>query len=200
MRLRTGLIVVILALSLVGCFRYSRYSGDGLFTDNGWMNYSQRYVIDLGSIDLASEKQARSYVLNRLPHARFTVGISVTEDATVSVSGTSPSHSVSVRIVLRTSDGREVVREEGPLESWVRSFALGREEYAYLYRRGAARDVPLPGGGTTSERLAVKASGGWGSYFNSSQKESYTLSFEVLSSDLSSSIPARLTLHGWDRE
>ena len=187
------------AAALAACSHAGRYTGDGQFTDNGWMNYSRRYVIDLGPVNLAAPGM-HTFALRGLPHAEFTANIDVVEDADTIVSGDRPTHAVRVRMVVRSSDGELVISEESMLQSWIRSSSNGDGQHARLYSRGESKDVLLPGGGTRSERLGLKASGGWGSYFAADRNESYKLTFEVLTSELSASIPARLTIVGWDRE
>jgi hypothetical protein len=99
---------------------------------------------------------------------------------------------------LRTAEGETVILEEGSLNSWVRSYSA-LDNISDLYRMGEGKDIPLPGGGTQGERLGVKASGGWGTYFYSESDKTYLLKLEVLSSDQSMKREARLMVVGWDR-
>lgn len=181
---------------LSGCFHAAFYSGDGRFTDNGILAYSNRYVIDLGAIDL-STSGTYTYKLSGLPCARFTVGINVTEDKPNRLFGV-VHYGASVRVHLQTAEGETVILEEGSLDSWTRSYGIG-DRISHLYQRGETKEILLPGGGSRSELLGIKASGGWGSYFNSEFEKTYRLTLEVLVSEKSANRPARIALVGWDR-
>jgi hypothetical protein len=180
---------------LTGCFASLFYSGDGTFQDNGILSYSRRYVIDLGPIDLSSP-HTYTYHLSGLPHdAELNVAIEAFE-ATRNEWDVRPPHPAVVRLSLNTESGEVVILEQGALDSWVRGYGV-LDNVSDLYLRGESRDIPLPGGGTRGEELGVKASGGWGTYFNSEPGAEYVLRLEVLSSGHET--PAHLVLHGWDR-
>jgi hypothetical protein len=63
---------------------------------------------------------------------------------------------------------------------------------------GESREVSTWWGGTSSKKLGVKASGGWGTYFESEEGRTYRLRLEVLSSDNWKRV-ARVVVVGWDR-
>jgi hypothetical protein len=68
-RLATLLLASTLAvsvMSLSGCYRVSQYSGDGQLTDNGRFAATDRYVLDLGPIDL-TRPGMRTFRLSGLP-------------------------------------------------------------------------------------------------------------------------------------
>lgn len=186
----------VAAILLSGCFHAVFYSGDGRFADNGILAYSNRYVIDLGPIDL-SAPGTYTYQLSGLPRAEFTVGIDVTEDKPNRLFGV-VHYAASVRMQMQTSEGETVIQEEGPLDSWTRTFGAG-DRISRLYRRGEVKEILLPGGGSRSEPLAVKASGGRGASFNSEFGKTYRLTLEVLASEKSVNRPARVALVGWNR-
>jgi len=183
--------IALCAVAVSGCFRYTGYAGDGHFTDRGWQNYSHRYNVDLGPLDITTAS-SKTFTLRGLPRAEFCIGLAAKSEAV------KPSYNVIVRMILKSSDGQVIVSEEGPLRSWVAETALGSDN-AFFYRQGSARDVPLPNGGTRGERLNVRASGGWGTYFNSESRAVYSLTVQILSSRASQDSSARLRLEGWDR-
>jgi len=193
-RVALGVLVLGASLALAGCYQVASYKGDGKLVDYGWQNYSQRYVLDLGPIDLSSAG-SYSYELSNLPHAEFTIGIAIVEAQPNELNGPRPDHSGYVRVELKAEDGQTIVLEDGPLQNWTHSYAL-RSPHSYLYRRGEQRDIPLPGGGARIELLRNSA-GGWGSYFIAQEHKSYTLTFEVLKPNPAIR-PARLSLHGVD--
>ena len=174
---------------------HTGYSGDGQFTDNGFMAYSRRYVIDLGPVDL-SKPGAYKYKLAGMPRAEFNVSIRVFEGKR-NQWDVQPEYPVSVRVQMQTVNGESVIFEEGSLNSWVRSFGV-LDDVSDLYRRGESREIPLARGGSTYEPLGVKASGGWGTYFKSETNRTYILQLEVLSSE-NWDRPARVLVEGWDR-
>jgi hypothetical protein len=185
------LIVSIVALS--GCFGGLFYTGDGDFTDNGILNYSRRYVVDLGPVDLSAPR-IYTYRLSSLPNARFNVAIQVVEEKQ-NEWDVRPEYPATVRLRLFTETSEAVILEEGQLDSWVRGFGA-HDNISELYQRGETRDIPLPGGGARPERLGVRASGGWGTYFDSKHDQTYALTLEILSSSMRR--PAHLVLNGWD--
>lgn len=189
-----SLLVTVSTLS--GCSHWG-YTGDGQFTDNGWVAYSRRYEINLGPLDL-SAPGAYSYKLSGLPRAQFAVAIRVFEEKLNEWNAPRPNYPVSVRMKLRTAEGEVVILEEGSLNSWIRSYGV-LDNVSDLYRMGETRDIPLPGGGTRGERLGSKASGGWGTYFDSEVDKTYLLKLEVVSSHPSMTRSAQLYVRGWDR-
>jgi hypothetical protein len=190
---RLALLTLLAGLS--GC-SHTGYSGDGRFTDNGVMTYSRRYVIDLGPVNL-SAPGSYTYKLSGLPRAEFNVSIRVSE-GTQNTWNSKPDYPATVRVLMRTAQGETVISEEGPLNSFVRSYGV-LDDISELYRRGIERDKPLPGGGARPEPLGVKASGGWGTYFHSDADKTYLLELHVLSSQGWGNRPARLMVNGWDR-
>lgn len=182
-------------MSLTACYRASSYSGDGRLTDYGWWELEgNRFVLDLGPVDL-SVPSRHSYRLSNLPNAEFTAGVEIVEAEPNLIGSARPAHPSVVRLELTTSNNEVAIIEEGPLDIWVWSYGVGGME-SYLYRRGEAKEVPLGGGTTTSERLGVKAAKGWGSYFTPEESTTYFLTFEVLDSRSETKRPARLVLYG----
>lgn len=158
------LILGTAVATLPGCFHGWFYSGDGQFTDNGVLAYSRRYVIDLGAVDL-STPGTYSYRLSGLPRAELNVALQVVEEKQ-NQWDVRPNYPATVRMQLRTTHDEEVIFEQSSLDSWVRGFGV-HNNISELYLRGQTRDIPLPGGGARPEPLGVKASGGWGTYFDS---------------------------------
>ena len=188
---RLALLAFLIVLSACS---HTGYNGDGQFTDNGVMAYSRRYVIDLGPVDL-SKPGTYHYTLSGLPRAEFVVGLHVVEETKNTWNETRDYQAV-VRMHLQNEQNQTAILEEAPLNSWVRTYGV-LDNTSRLYRRGEGRDIPLPGGGTRGERVDVKASGGWGTYFYSNEDEKYTLTVEVLASSMKK--PARVIVVGWGR-
>lgn len=179
---------------VVGCSHAPFYTGDGHFTDNGFMAYSRQFVIDLGPVDL-SQTGTYNYILSGLPRAEFVVSIRVVEETKNTFNGTRDYPAV-VRITLQNEGEETVVDEKAPLNSWTRSYGT-LDNISELYREGERREVPLVGGGYQGEKLGVKASGGWGTYFYSDVGEKYKLRVDVLASSMNR--PASIIVVGWSR-
>jgi hypothetical protein len=188
------LLLIAAAIAVVGCSHAPFYTGDGHFTDNGIWAYSRQYVIDLGPVDL-SKLGKYTYQLSGLPHATFNVAIHVEEEEQ-NQWNVRPKHPATVRMELRTTQGELVILEESSLDSWVRGYGV-HNNISELYVRGKARDIPLPRGGARPEPLGVKASGGWGTYFDSDEDQTYVLKLDILDSTMKR--PARLVVVGWGR-
>jgi hypothetical protein len=183
-----------MATSFVGCSYAPFYTGDGQFTDNGLMAYSRRFIIDLGPIDL-SKTGIYNYTLSGLPNAEFVISVRVVEKSNNTLN-TKPDYSALVRVQLEDSQNKTIICEEAPLNSWIRSYGT-LNNISELYRRGEGQDVFVPDGNTKGERVASKASGGWGTYFYSDQGEKYKLKVSVLASSINR--PASIILVGWSR-
>ena len=180
-------------VALSACYRASSYSGDGRLVDNGWQLKGGRYALDLGPIDI-SRTGKYSYTLKRLPDAEFVIGIEVEEAAPNR--DQRPNHKAQVRLDLKGGGG-SIVAEGGSLDNWTWSYGLG-DTKSFLYRRGEGKDVPLPNGGTKGQRVGVKPSGGWGSYFTADESVNYELTFQLLASEMPQR-PARLVLRSVDK-
>lgn len=85
--------------------------------------------------------------------------------------------------------------EEGRLDQWTRSCGES-DTKSFYYRRGKGIDIPLAGGGSRGERIEVKASGGWGTYFVPEARAAYTLTVTILNAESTLRRPTRLVLEG----
>lgn len=188
------LLLIVGATTLSACYQASSYSGDGRLFDNGWQLKGGRYALDLGPINVG-RAGTYSYKLGRLPDAEFVIGVEIVE-ATPN-RDERPNHKAQVRLDLKEVAGRTVVTESGSLEDWIWSYGLD-DTKSFLFRRGEGKDIPLATGGTQGQRVGVKASGGWGSYFTAEESASYELTFQVLASSMPQR-PARLILRSVDK-
>jgi hypothetical protein len=186
---------VLVAVGLASCYRSSSYDGDGQLTDAGWPAIEgNRYKLDLGPVDL-TVPGIRSYRLHNLPSAEFTVGLEIIENEPIQMNSARPDHPSLVRLELKNSNDQIAILEEGPLDTWVRSYALG-EVTSFLYRRGESRDISNGNGGTQGERLGIKAEKGWGTYFTAGRSSTYIIKFQVIDPRSAAKTAARLVLHG----
>jgi hypothetical protein len=176
MKLGASLALIIGAVVLAACYRTSSYVGDGHLIDNGWRLKGGRYAVDLGPIDVG-RTGTYVYKLKGLPDAEFVIGIEIADRDLIA------NHKTKVRVALEQAGGQTVVAESGSLEEWVRSHGLN-DTKSFLYRRGEGEDIALADGGTKGQRVGVRTSGGWGSYFTAKESLSYDLTFQVLSSGM----------------
>jgi len=173
-------------LTLTACEGSPNYHGDGTFTDAGPTTAHERYVVDLGRIDLGSPSH-HSFKLIGLPATEFTMGLrQVNVSAGCDASAVS---SVRVRLDVKTDNGSVVIAEEGPLNEWVTSPSL-------IYRRGAESKQPKAGGAFELVPTGVRASGGWGTYLTPQTSTMYLANLEVLDPHGTAGCESRLVLLG----
>src|SRR5437879_3170791 len=112
----TSFVICAAVLQTTACS--PRYRGDGTFTDFGLQTAHERYLIDLGPIDL-SRVNKQSFRMVGLPSTELTIGlrqINVSAGCDTVALGTE-----RVRLDVITSDGAMVVSEEAPLSAWTSS-------------------------------------------------------------------------------
>ena len=189
------LILVAVTVVLVACYRSAWYDGDGQLTDAGWQAVEgNRYKLDLGPVDLTAPG-IRSYRLHNLPNAEFTVGLEIIESKPNQMDSVPPDHPSLVRLELRNSNEQIAILEERSLDTWVRSYSLGRVT-SFLYCRGESREIPIGNGNTQGERLGVKADKGWGTYFTAERSSTYMIKFQVIDPRSAAKTVARLVMYG----
>ena len=182
----TAIVICAAALQATACDQEARYRGDGKFSDFGPQTAHERYVVDLGPIDL-SRANKQSFKMLGLPSTELTVGLRQV-DVSAGCDATALS-SVRVRLEVRGADRAVVVSEEGPLSTWTSSPSL-------LYRRGVELQEPSGGGSVQLVRTGVRASDGWGTYFTPKPSETYIASSEVLDARGASGCESSLVVLG----
>lgn len=171
---------------LVACNRSPNYHGDGTLTDFGIEAADERYVLDLGLVDL-SRLNRRSFKLAGLPAVEFAMGL---RQVNVSAGCAAAAlNSTNVRMHVQAEDGQVVIDEEGPLSAWVTSSSL-------VYRRGKERREPKDGDAFRLVETGVRAFGGWGTYFTPQTSVTYLAKFEVVETRDTSGCESRLVLVG----
>ena len=156
-----------------GIFLNSSYGGDGKLTDNGFFAATDRYVLDLGPIvEIDSE-----FIINDLPSEEFTIGLSMPGNSKKCLPKEKQFNPI-VKLSLETSDNVEVISEQAMLADWVWS-EKGLCQGAFIYRRGKSKERKLSSGGFTYERINIKSSKGWGTYFVPKNEESYRLKLSL---------------------
>jgi len=191
-------VLIATSVPLYGCFGPAglSYTGDGSLKDHGVLSYARRYEIDLGAID-ATVPGVHTYRLSGMPHATFTVNVEVVDSEPNRLGPPRATYAGRIAVEMKNSAGELIIAEREPIDKWVRTYGLGLRNSSF-YRRGESVDIPLPGGGARPKHVGVKASGGWGTYFDSEMGENYILRVEVLE-PLRPELPARISVIGWDR-
>jgi hypothetical protein len=188
MKKRMGTKLIIVLILLLGFAIYHvrhPYKGDGRFNDNGCTAATDRYVLDLGEINLASN-QKYTYKMSNLPSEEMTIGFSIEgfkniQNPDTAVYNTRPVNPL-VRIILTNSKGQLVVDEMSNLSRWVWS-GRGvnyRESYVYLRGEEVKRSLSKGSDVVTYDRIKVKSDGGWGTYFIPTSWTAYHLTIEII--------------------
>ena len=141
---------------LTGCsYRVSEYSGDGYLIDNGRGAATDRYVLNLGPVDL-TRRGTTSFRMAGLPDANFVVGMEIraaSEDSTAI-----ERQPVKATVSLKVSDstGTVLFAKTAALNEW--TWSVPRDgDWAFVYGRGEP-----------------------GTYFTARPKTEYTLTLSVL--------------------
>jgi hypothetical protein len=174
------------ALQVAACDQTSGYRGDGTLTDFGATAAHERYLVDLGVVDL-SHPNEQAFRLLGLPATELTMGL-----RPVNISAgcdAAAVRAVRVRLVVSSHDGAVVIFEEGPLSAWTTSSSL-------IYRRGAEREEPLSGGGFRLIPTGTREFGGWGTYFTPKSSEAYVAKLAVVDTSNAVGCQSRLVLLG----
>jgi hypothetical protein len=162
------------------------YKGDGTFTDHGPLTSHERYIVDLGPVDLGRAGHETFRMLG-LPSAELTLGLRpITSTAECN---TRALDAVRVRLTVGTSGGATIISEQAPLGAWTHSPTL-------IYKRGVERQVPSDNGSVQLVRTGKLQSDGWGSYFTPSPSETYLGTLEVLDALGASGCESRLVALG----
>ena len=162
------------------------YEGDGVFTDRGRPVAHERYVLDLGPVQLRKPWR-REYALADLPTEEFTVGLQFDGDTD------GKSVDAKVRVTLTNERGETVLEVADALANWTWGTSPGR---LFVYRRGVQKEIPFGQSSVRLQRVALGPDGGWGTYFSPRRGGRYRLVFETLDANRANSAKAKLVALG----
>jgi hypothetical protein len=131
------IVALLLFLSFLVWTHSQRYKGDGVFTDKGVLAPHERYVLDLGKIQL-NRKGEYSYFMSNLPQEEMTVGLGITDDVSFTDNlkdKLKDKFPITIKIKLTNGEGKTVINEEGALHDWAWVFISGTN-YHFVYGRG----------------------------------------------------------------
>lgn len=133
-RLVCALSIGVIACLFSGCYQVSQYSGDGSLVDNGPLSATDRYVLNLGAVDL-TQRGTKTYRMANLPEVNFVVGIeiSTTPEGRSTIEKQLASSILSLE--LADAEGNTLFSKKSALDAWVwssprdanRAFVYGRE-------------------------------------------------------------------------
>jgi hypothetical protein len=165
------LAALIGAIGVSGCASQLFYSGDGHLKDHGVFSSIDRYVVELGPIDLRRLSD-QTYQIGYLPRVRFTVGIDVVFDS--ERASLSKPIDPLVAIELASENGEVVLSQQRRLSEWSWAEWVTSPQTPFVWLDGVAFEPRFgeryrlrvrllePDGGTLAYRasLALKG-GGW---------------------------------------
>jgi len=193
-RIRASRILTpIVVATLFSACVTSDYQGDGKLVNHGPFAAKDRYVLDLGPVDLARTGKY-IYTMGNLPGDRFAIGLEIVEAEPNRSTGNRPPHSGRIRLLLETSNHEIVVSEDSDLKSWIWSFGRG-DLKSFLYRTGEEYWVSSKDGTSHTVHVGVRTDEGWGTFFSPRPDIKYQLTLEVLEAHAQPR-PTRLLLKG----
>ncbi len=175
-----------------GCVGWT-YQGDGKLRDSGPLASHDRYVLDLGPVDLGRTGK-HTYTMTNLPADRFAIGLEIIEAEPNRATSNRPPHSGRIRLLLETSNYEIVVSEDSDLKSWIWSSRRDDLE-SFLYITGKEHWIANKDGTTSPVPDGVRTDEGWGSFFLPRPDSTYRLTLEVLEAQALPR-PTRLLLKG----
>lgn len=171
-------IILLFLLGLLGLQHSEAYKGDGMLKDKGTLAATNRYVLDLGKIQL-NRKGEYSYFMSDLPQVEMVVGLGITVDPSTTEYFKDKQSQMKIKMKITNGEGKGVINEEGMLRNWVWSDTPEMDQ-RFIYRRGAEKEVKSGDSSSSFKRTGVKADAGWGTYFTPRKHESYKLTVSVI--------------------
>ena len=135
MKLSSYILTIMFILFLSGCYRTSEYSGGGQLIDNGIFAAKDRYILDLGKIDL---NVSGNYVFNIIglpPDEEFVVGFELESEQKIDIFSTLPNNA---DILVKLTENKDVTIFEARsnLSDWVWSTGSLYPNSAFIYMSG----------------------------------------------------------------
>jgi hypothetical protein len=158
---------IVLLLLAIGCDGSASYRGDGKLVDRGFTTAHERYILNLGDVDLGSQSR-REYRLAGLPGEEFTVGIRTQSTRTPDGKPLYDAKPLKAKVKLEliSEKSGKVFAIEDDLRHWTWNEA--RDLHVFLYGRG---DKQQPSS----------------TCFTPKHGESYRLALEIVAPDPSAS-------------
>ena len=187
-------MVLVLSLYLLACNRGLLYRGDGHLADAGFAAAIDRYVVDLGPIDLGTNG-VRHFVLAGLPNTTMTIGFQASPSLEREKLRQTKPLFAGVHLIVTRADGTVVIDENGRLPTWVWSSKATSLD-SFIYRRGQSERVALQNGFHTNRRLGVRSDAGWGTSFDPDPFRRYDVAVRVWEPMVGRPYPVRVLVKG----
>ena len=152
------IIVCIMVICMNACFGVSSYHGDGFLEDKGRFDAKNRYILNLGEIEIG-ESGSYEFKLAGLPSEEFVFGLEV--ELPMVGHEENPREHLScdpfVHIQIANPPGEEVVLDISGriISDWTWSIAIG-DPSAFLYVRGNGGKSFKPESSRHSYNLMVR--------------------------------------------
>src|SRR6202142_2764767 len=126
-------VLAIALLQLGGCTKQAAYSGDGRLIDHGLTAADNRYVVEVGPVDLSRTGSA-SFKLAGLPRNYFAIGLQVPGGVTRGSAGSAVTPA-DVSLEMTQEGYGMVALITAPLRDWTwLNPKLGEPTFVYLRR------------------------------------------------------------------
>jgi hypothetical protein len=125
---------ILILFFTMGCYNESNYMGDGQLIDNGRDAATDRYVLDLGEIDL---NNIGKYVFNikGLPKEEFVIGIKLEAEQAIDIDSALPNDA-EILVSLSEANGKIIFEVNSKLDDWIWSTNVLEKNNAFIYKRG----------------------------------------------------------------
>lgn len=183
-------------------------AGDGRLTDFGPDEAINRYVLELGLINL-NEPGSRTYKVQDLPEVNLAIGLDIRSlNPNVILEGNDRSNPIIGIRVVNEKD-KVVIDEKEALKDWAWSTGYlwkpyydGEEgpddkHHRFVYRDGSWKETMSKEGVITSIPVNIKSDGGWGTYFRPRRRGIYVITVQIFEKDIvSRDLEVRLRAKG----
>ncbi|MFQ5597978.1 MAG: hypothetical protein ACE5GK_08000 [Nitrospiria bacterium] len=122
-----------MAAFLSSCYSVSHYSGDGRLVDRGRSAATDRYILDLGEVDL-KKHGIFTYRLENLPSEYFVIGIEIEAPSEKRTLLDRKFIKPIILIELIGSQDETIIQDQSSLDVWTWS-VRATDNKAFVYRR-----------------------------------------------------------------
>jgi hypothetical protein len=137
MNKRKSLIIMLVGIVIIAilthCYSKSHYSGDGELIDNGPLAATDRYVLDLGVVEL-NKKGSYTFKIENLPTVNFVIGIEIQVSPKDQNVLENQIVKPIISLELLNPQTAQVIHNQSSLDTWTWS-VKGMGNTAFVYRR-----------------------------------------------------------------
>lgn len=125
-------MMTVLIGMITNCYSVSSYSGDGRLTDNGPGAATDRYVLDLGTVNL-DKQNTQIYHIKDLPVENFVICIQINAPPENRILIDKQAINSIMFIELIGPNHESLISVQAPLNTW--TWSSDDSNTAYIYRR-----------------------------------------------------------------